>query len=379
MKYIQYIVLCILIFIACHSNNKQGLKNEVSVIDSVENINNTEPNTSQNQLSILNLQESFETRNETQFLNQFPKKFDEFRIYFGWDVVNDTPQKLYNEANSYIDYWFDLIKKYKKHEKDIIRISKHGNWEPDAVNYLQDKTITYIKENKKYFLINELSSDEAQSILFFLFDGPHPAYDTKFASNLTSAKKKILDDLFEIGLFDGNENPDPGTDYTTSYVISDFENTEHFFMRDIDINDDGIPDKVVSADPYQGDELFLFINKDGVYKFVLKTINFSEDGGKQIVGIKKHEKGFVVITAFPDQGFLESYDYVSFQNDKWILTNTIYKTKSNDQEDAFIYVCDVKQNIDISSTNFWEDLKSMPEESQRDTVCTKINHTAIVD
>ncbi len=348
MGRLLYISFILLLSIACNTTNKQVIEK-----------------------SITKLKESYVSKDEAEFLNQFPKEFDSFTNYFGWDEANDKPQELYDVANEYIDYWFDLISKYKKHEKDIINLCKQGIWQPDAVNYLQDKTLAYIKRNKKYALINELSDDEAKSVLFFLFVNNHSYLEDKFVSNLTTAKKKVLDGLVKKDLFNNNKNPDLESSIETFYKISDYVGFEHYIIKDIDINNDKIQDKVVSANPYEGDELLLFINKNDTYEFALKTVNFSEDGGNQIKDIKKDDNGFVVITAFPDRFFFEAHYYISYINDKWVLTHTVYKTQSSNQEDAFLYVCEVKQNIDLSIPELINTLKTIPNEIERDTSCTK--------
>lgn len=314
------------------------------------------------------LQESFESKNEDSFLYQFPKDFDCFRVYFGWDNINDKPQYLYNEANDYIDYWFNLLNKHKQHEKDLISICEHGSWEPDAVNYLQDKTIQFIKNKKKYYLINELSDEDAKSVLFFLFDKPQPKLDAEFTSKLTLKKKNIIEDLFKTAYFDANENPDP-VDAEATYQLKEFENNDHYFIRNLDINNDGVSDKIVSATSYQGNELLLFINKGNSFEFALKTTNFSEDGGNQIVDISKTKNGFVIFTAFLDRGILEAHHHIKFINEEWILTHTVYKTESSNEEQSFIYNCTVNQNINLNDTQLLSKLKMLPIEDQRKKVC----------
>ncbi|WP_299125902.1 hypothetical protein [uncultured Winogradskyella sp.] len=342
-------------------------------------------NSSKQEISIHNLQECFIVKDEITFLKQFPKNFKQYNDYFGWDNVNEAPQKLYTEAEDYTEYFFDLLRnpKYKAYEKNIINICIDGHWEADAINYFQDETLKYIKENQKYSLVNKLNDSDAKSVLFFLLDGPHPQFDADFASHLNTEKKTILDNLFKTDFFDNNENPDPfeAEIVSSAYNISDYENVEHYFIKNIDINNDAIIDKVVSAGPYEGDELLLFINDNNTYEFALKTINFSEDGGHQIIDIKESEAGFVIVTAFPDGGFFEAHHYISFTNNQWILTNTIYKTVSSNEEDAFIYVCDVKQNKELSDTASLKKLKSTPYESEREKVCLKENRVklAIID
>ncbi|WP_438712143.1 hypothetical protein ACSTS3_06875 [Aquimarina muelleri] len=153
--------------------------------------------------------------------------------------------------------------------------------------------------------------------------------------------------------------------------ISFYKNNDSYFIKDIDINNDTILDKIVSSKPYQGDKLLLFINDNNTYRLGLKTSNFSEDGGNQITDIKKDKKGFVIITSFLDRGFLQSHHYVSLIDNKWMLTHTIYKTQSSNKEDAFIYVCNVKQNIDLSAPELINALKDIPDEVKRETVCVK--------
>lgn len=310
------------------------------------------------------LQESYTAKNEEAFLQQFPKDFKSFQSYFGWNHARNKPQPLYEEANSYIDYWFLLIGKHKAYENDLIALCKGGQWEADAINYFQDKSLTYIKENKKYGLVNALSDDQAQSVLFFLFDAPHPQVDADFVSHLTFSKQQIITELFGTALTTNT------TEQTTTYKLNDFRTNDHYFITDIDVNNDGVLGKVVSASPYQGDELFLFVNKNDKYEFALKTINFSEDGGNIIKEITPSPNGFVITTFFPDGGFFEAHHHVAFLHKKWMVTHSVYKTKSGNDKNAFVYVCKVNQNIDLSDKKQWGKLKRMPDENVRDRLCT---------
>jgi len=387
MKFL--LVILALLLLSCGQGNKL-LEKEQKAKDSVnthlmqpsENLNEDEweaPAEVQEkrplEISIQNLYKSMEDKDEQEFLRQFPKDFNQFQNYFGWDTPNDAPHELYEHGVHYIEYLFYLLRtnKYPSYEKNIIRICENGRWEADAVNYFQYHAISHIKENEKYNLINELSDDKAKSVLFFLFDGPHPKFDADFASHLNTSKKQILEELFETGFFDNNENPDPFQDEETNstYTVSDYIENEHFFIRDIDVNSDGVLDKIVSAGPYQGDELLLFLNDGEEYQFALKTTNFSEDGGNQIVDVVVEQGGFSLKTEFPDRGFNETYHHIVFKNNSWILTNSVYKTQSSNQEDAFIYVCDVHQGLNMANTHFFEKLKGIPDEVERDTVCTK--------
>lgn len=322
---------------------------------------------SQHDVISLTLQESFIAKNEAQFLEQFPKNFDQFHGYFGWNQVNDEPEELYSESNAYIDYWFELVSKdqYKKYEKSIVGISANGKWEADAVNYFQDKSLEFIKEKRKYYLINDLDNTKAKSVLFFLFDSPHPVLDADFTSNLNTSKKKIVDELFKTKL--AQEDVEITNKELVFYLRND-----SYFAKEIDVNNDEELDMVVSNKPYEGDELIIFLKKNDSYELALKTINFSEDGGNQIKDITQDKNGFVVLTSFPDRGLFESHFYISFVKDHWELKNTIYKTASGVDENSFVYICDVKQGIDISDTQLLDKMHTIPDEADREKSCKKV-------
>ncbi|UZD22936.1 hypothetical protein PBT90_05830 [Algoriphagus halophytocola] len=386
-KNIRYwlVIACLLITLSCKKDNV----NENRVIESSRNGSETKSQkNSENQgisdlskipisnqtLAIEKLKEAYKTKNETQFLEQFPANFQQFMAYFGWNTKSNQANPLYEESYEYIVYFFDLLSldKYRKFESKLMGIAANGVWQEDGVNFFQNSAIEYIKSNNSYRLIDELPSKEAQSVLFFLFDGPHPQFDADFCSHLSPAKKEILEELFESAWYDANENPAPiDHEGTISYEITDFENAEHYFLRDIDINNDQILDKIVSAGPYQGDELYLFLKTGNTYEFALKTINFSEDGGNQIVDIHSERSGFVIKTAFPDQGILEAYHHISYEDQDWILTHTVYRTQSSNQKDAIIYICDVKQGLSLKEKHLIEQLQWMPKEAEREMLCTK--------
>lgn len=386
-KNIRYwsVIACLLITLSCKEDNV----NENGVIESSRNGSETKSQkNSENQgisdlskipisnqtLDIEKLKEAYTSKNEAQFLEQFPADFQQFMAYFGWDSDSSQANPLYEESNEYIVYFFDLLSqsKHRDFKSKLVGIATNGVWQEDAVNYFQNSALEYIKRNNSYRLIDELSSEQAKSVLFFLFDGPHPQFDADFSSHLSPTKKEILEELFESGFYDAHENPDPiDHEGTISYEITDFENAEHYFLRDIDINNDQILDKIVSAGPYQGDELYLFLKTGNAYEFALKTINFSEDGGNQIVDIRSERSGFVITTAFPDQGILEANHHISYEDQDWILTHTIYRTQSSNQKDAIIYICDVKQGLSLKEKNLIEQLQWMPKEAEREMLCTK--------
>ncbi len=320
-----------------------------------------------NSVSIAQIKLAFSTKNEVLFLNLFPDSFQEFVSYFGWNEYNDSPSKLYNESNAYIAYFFELIsnEKYKNYEKKLINIAKNGKWQADAVNYFQDKFIKYIKKKQRYNLINTLEFKEAKSVLFFLFDGPHPQFDKKFTHSFNNHKMHIIYDLFanEFNVEENKKNP-------ISKDISYYLNNKNYFVRDIDINNDYALDKVVSSIPYQEDELLLFINKDGAYRFALKSTNFSEDGGNQIVDVLAEENGFLIQTTFPDRGLNEANHHITFKNTHWVLTNTLFRVKESNERNSSIYICNIEQELDFSDPDLLDKMKGIPNEDERKKRCS---------
>jgi hypothetical protein len=316
-------------------------------------------------ISIENLYLALAEKDTTAFFRQFPKDFHQFQSYFGWNTPDDAPHALYEHGVHYIEYFFYLLRsgKHAEQEEILINICTNGAWEADGVNYFQHHTLQYLQGKKRYSLINDLDDTQAKSVLFFLFDGPHPQWDADFAAQLSPAKKTLLQSLFASKFSQDHNAP--------SYRLSDYEGMEHYMIIDIDINKDGKLDKVVSANPYQGDELLLFLYGKNGYEFALKTRNFSEDGGHQITAVTADENGFVVITAFPDRGFFEAHHHIALKKGRWILTHTVYKTASGQEQDHSISVCQMAQGIDLSNGNDAIILRGLPDEDQRDRICTK--------
>lgn len=312
--------------------------------------------------NLTELKVSFSTKNEKEFLKNFPKDFSSFKSTFGWNDKKDSANPLYKEANYYIDYWFFLINKsiYKNYESQIISICKNGKWEADAVNYFKSNATNYIEKNKKYNLINDLSSKDAQSVLSFLL--MHSENNFSFISNLNLDKQKIANSILSKNISSEKKR--------SSFAI--YENNNNYFIKTFDVNKDGILDKIVSSKAYQGEDLFVFLgSQKGDYNLVLETTNFSEDGGNIIQDVLPiiGNSGIEVKTYFPDRGFYEKEYYLIFENNSWTLRNIIYKTMSDVSEDAVKYICDVPQNIDITKSGWTDKINPIPKENERSKKC----------
>jgi hypothetical protein len=317
-------------------------------------------NNLQSKKSIEALKDSFTKKETTKFINEFPDSFNEFNDYFGWNNSSDKPSELYDNSTEYIDYWYEIIsvKNDKKFEQKAINICINGKWDADAINYYQDKTLEFIKSKEKFYLINNIDSKTAKSILFFLFDSPTPVYDKEFTKGLNTEKKNILDSLFH--------NEFKKTTSQQDDIISKYEKNSSYFIKNFDINSDGLIDKIVSSKPYNGNELLIFINKKGKFNLDLKTINFTEDGGNIIddISLSKGEKHTLIVkTKFPDRGLYESQFYLFKEENNWTLVKTIIRTKSNEKNSP-ILVCELKQNLNIKEKNFESKIKYFPENTK---------------
>ncbi len=169
-------------------------------------------------VSNVSLNESFEKKDEQQFLKQFPKNFDQFHNLFGWNAELDEPEELYYEYEKYIQHWFLLLlsEKNESNEKYIVEICKEGEWEPNGIDYFQDCTIAYIKQNQKYHLINDLNDTDAFSVILFLFHSSGSIYDEEFGSNLDSTKSEMLSSLF---LSSEEVNSEDNADLVETYSL----------------------------------------------------------------------------------------------------------------------------------------------------------------
>ncbi len=159
------------------------------------------------------------------------------------------------------------------------------------------------------------------------------------------------------------------------HKISDYENNEDYFIREIDINKDGILDKVVCSNKYMGNELLFFQKKNNHYNFVLETINFSEDGGRiidDIQPVKNSDYILKIKTFFPDGGLDLATYFITFKNGNWKLQKTIYETKYWQKDASKRYVCEVKQDILLSELmheSGIEKIKQIPKEEDRERDC----------
>lgn len=156
--------------------------------------------------------------------------------------------------------------------------------------------------------------------------------------------------------------------------LVDFENNDSYFIRNIDVNQDGALDKVVSSSKNSGNDLYFFENKSGVYTLALKSIKFSEDGGRiidDVVPDNDNDNVAIVKTFFPKGYDLASY-YIVYDNNDWVLKKTIFENINWQNNPDVIYICEAKQDIPMRQLLIPEiaaNLKQIPDEADREHVC----------
>jgi hypothetical protein len=152
--------------------------------------------------------------------------------------------------------------------------------------------------------------------------------------------------------------------------INQYLNNKAYFIKTFDINKDGIDDKIVSSHRYQGDELLIFLGEDIVnFKLVLKTVNFSTDGGNQISDITETKQGFNIITVFPDKGSYEENYHIVFKNNAFILKTL--ETFSTSWQDGYKKTCTIT-NIDFNMNKSIHELLNGLSKKDKNCVKTKL-------
>ena len=157
---------------------------------------------------------------------------------------------------------------------------------------------------------------------------------------ITSINKIILF-IFPFSCFSSSDNKD----------IKYYLNNNEFFNRDIDIDNDGVVDKVISSINGFGDDLLFFKKNKNNYELIFKGSNFSEDGGARINDIKKSkDKEYpVLITTNTDKlNIMNSY-YIAYNNKKWILKKINTEVSGFLEDYSKKYICTFNDlNLDIS-------------------------------
>ena len=159
--------------------------------------------------------------------------------------------------------------------------------------------------------------------------------------------------------------------------LDSYVSNPDYLEYNFDINRDEKLDKIFSHKEYKGDELVFFIRENDKFKFALKSINFTEDGGRIIESIESSNNNETVLkinTFFPNGETNEASYYISYDDD-WYLSKTIFRI-SNWKENSLINkVCTISQNLLLRTLNKPENLskiKNLPIEYEREKYCENL-------
>lgn len=150
-----------------------------------------------------------------------------------------------------------------------------------------------------------------------------------------------------------------------------------YVIYDIDVDGDGVSDKIVSSKKNAGNELLFFVRHNSAYTLRLRSINLTEDGGRVLGGIrqehsKKKDGDVLSIETYFPQGHDIAKHYISYINEHWILSRTVYEVADwRDKSDA-IYICEVEQGIPMEllvSESVASQLHQLPDEPLRQKEC----------
>ena len=165
---------------------------------------------------------------------------------------------------------------------------------------------------------------------------------------ITSINKIILF-ILPFSCFSSSDNKD----------IKYYLNNNEFFNRDIDIDNDGVVDKVISSINGFGDDLFFFKKNKNNYELIFKGINFSEDGGASINDIKKpkdKEYAILITTNTDKLNIINSY-YIAYNDKKWILRGINSEVSGFLDDYSKKYICKFNNiDLDISMPNLKDKL-----------------------
>jgi hypothetical protein len=110
------------------------------------------------------------------FFYSFPNSYGDLQKLYGYDdVAGEAP--FYKDAREHITVFFKSSVSVNAivFSKKLLKISKHGKWDADAVNYFQEGLRSYFFSRPKEILnILKLESEESTIDFWYFFsDGPH--------------------------------------------------------------------------------------------------------------------------------------------------------------------------------------------------------------
>lgn len=126
---------------------------------------------------------------QIEYVDCFPKSFDEFDILFGEKELDSIPLEKYKIEDFFI--YIDLLLSIEKVPKSVlckktIGIVVDGEWQADAYNYYLYNLESFIECNALEFVneFKKMSDDEILKFWCVMLNGPHPnkTIDKKWTS-----------------------------------------------------------------------------------------------------------------------------------------------------------------------------------------------------
>ncbi|MDW6094734.1 hypothetical protein SBX64_19505 [Vibrio rhizosphaerae] len=148
---------------------------------------------------------------------------------------------------------------------------------------------------------------------------------------------------------------------------------DRYTSFDIYLNDDLIVDKVITNKPYEGDEIYLFINKNKDHLLSFKGSNLSKDGETILDNIvqsdlERKNKLFSIILKSDNENYKEKH-HIKYIQGTWYIESTDYFINNNLDDYTKTFYCHIKQNIELKLYNR---MHSVPNSDDYDKKCTII-------
>ncbi|WP_394773624.1 SH3 domain-containing protein [Flavobacterium sp.] len=124
------------------------------------------------------LKKAYLEKNDKEFIQNFPKNFENFKSVFGWNDSLDKAYPLYKDSTKYIDKFFEIISKdkTKKSLTLIVDIGLGGKYQADGVSYFKmNIEKLFIKNsNLSCELLKNRKLEDIDSFWLFYLDSPQP-------------------------------------------------------------------------------------------------------------------------------------------------------------------------------------------------------------
>ncbi|UPZ13839.1 SH3 domain-containing protein [Flavobacterium humidisoli] len=145
----------------------------------------------QNNFNVRQLQEGYNAKNKKIFIDNFPNNFKDFKLIFGWNDKLDKPNALYNEANDFIKYFFELSSNNDNCKKMIMKIACQAKWEADAVNYFHMNLVLLVENDENFDkMLQTLEDKDLNEFWRFYFDIENLIYSQKLYTILNAFMKE---------------------------------------------------------------------------------------------------------------------------------------------------------------------------------------------